>query len=94
MTWARLKHFDGTVLRIHTLHDGVRSDFGSISIALALLWLLFTGMLLLSWGVIRRMVSNMFQLQHSLQWQAWYDPLTRLNNRGALFERARVLTKE
>jgi hypothetical protein len=22
-------------------------------------------------GVIRRMVSNMFQLQHTLQWQAW-----------------------
>jgi diguanylate cyclase (GGDEF)-like protein len=40
------------------------------------------------------MVSNMFQLQHTLQWQAWYDPLTRLNNRGALFERAQVLTTE
>lgn len=94
VTWGKLKHFDGTVLRIHTLRDGLRGDFGSISIALALLWLLFTGMLLLSWAVIRRMVSNMFQLQHTLQWQAWYDPLTRLNNRGALFERARVLTKE
>lgn len=94
VTWAKLKHFDGTVLRVHTLRDGLRGDFGSISIALALMWLLFTGMLLLSWGVIRRMVSNMFQLQHSLQWQAWYDPLTRLNNRGALFERARLLTKE
>lgn len=94
VTWEKLKHFEGTVLRVHTLRDGLRGDFGSISIALALLWLLFTGMLLLSWGVIRRMVSNMFQLQHTLQWQAWYDPLTRLNNRGALFERAQVLTKE
>lgn len=37
------------------------------------------------------MVSNMFVLQSSLQWQAWHDPLTRLYNRGALFERARVL---
>lgn len=48
-------------------------------------------MLLISWVVIRKMVSNMFVLQSSLQWQAWHDPLTRLYNRGALFERARVL---
>lgn len=91
VTWERLDHFDGVVLRIHTLHEGVRGDFGSISIALALLWALFTAMLLISWLVIRRMVSNMYTLQHSLQWQAWHDPLTRLNNRGALFERAKIL---
>lgn len=40
------------------------------------------------WGVIRHMVKNMFVLQNSLQWQAWHDPLTRLYNRGALFEKA------
>lgn len=79
---------------MHTLHEGVRGDFGSISIVLALLWALFTAMLLISWLVIRRMVSNMYTLQHSLQWQAWHDPLTRLNNRGALFERANVLAKQ
>lgn len=79
---------------MHTLHEGVRGDFGSISIVLALLWALFTAMLLISWLVIRRMVSNMYTLQHSLQWQAWHDPLTRLNNRGALFERANALAKQ
>jgi hypothetical protein len=89
VSWERLDHFDGVVLRVHTLHDGVRGDFGSISIVLALLWALFTAMLLISWLVIRRMVSNMYALQHTLQWQAWHDPLTRLNNRGALFERAK-----
>lgn len=82
------------VLRVHTLQEGVSGDFGSISIALALLWALFTAMLLISWLVIRRMVSNMYSLQHSLQWQAWHDPLTRLNNRGALFERAKALAAE
>ena len=91
ISWERLDHFDGVVLRVHTLHEGVRGDFGSISIVLALLWALFTAMLLISWLVIRRMVSNMYTLQHSLQWQAWHDPLTRLNNRGALFERAKIL---
>lgn len=70
ITWERLDHFDGVVLRIHTLHEGVQDDFGSISIVLALLWALFTAMLLISWLVIRRMVSNMYTLQHSLQWQA------------------------
>ncbi|WP_256937195.1 diguanylate cyclase, partial [Enterobacter chuandaensis] len=93
-SWQRLDHFDGLVLRVHTLQEGVQGDFGSISIVLALLWALFTAMLLISWLVIRRMVSNMYTLQHSLQWQAWHDPLTRLNNRGALFERAKILAEK
>ncbi|EKS7212138.1 cellulose biosynthesis regulator YedQ [Enterobacter ludwigii] len=94
ISWERLDHFDGVILRVHTLHEGVKGDFGSISIVLALLWALFTAMLLISWLVIRRMVSNMYTLQHSLQWQAWHDPLTRLNNRGALFERAKMLSEK
>lgn len=94
ISWERLDHFDGVVLRVHTLQEGVNGDFGSISIALALLWALFTAMLLISWLVIRRMVSNMSSMQNSLQWQAWHDPLTRLNNRGALFDRAKTLAQE
>ncbi len=35
----------------------------------------------------------MYVLQSSLQWQAWHDTLTRLYNRGALFEKARPLAK-
>lgn len=93
ISWQRLDHFDGVLLRVHTLSEGVQGDFGSISIALALLWTLFTGMLIISWVVIRRMVSNMFVLQSSLQWQAWHDTLTRLYNRGALFEKARQLAR-
>lgn len=89
VSWQRLADFDGVILRFHTLGEGVRSDFGTISIALTLIWLLFTSMLLISWGIIRRMVLNMSQMQHSLEWQAWHDPLTRLYNRGALFERAK-----
>lgn len=88
LSWQHLADYDGVMLRFHTLSEGVRSDFGTISIALTFVWLLFTSMLLVSWGVIRRMVLNMSQLQRSLEWQAWHDPLTRLYNRGALFERA------
>ena len=94
VSWEKLQHFDGVMIRIHTLSEGLRSNFGNISIALSLLWLLFTGMLLVARMVIRRMVSNMYHLQRSLQWQAWYDPLTRLSNRGALFERAKVLSQQ
>ncbi|STU35332.1 diguanylate cyclase [Klebsiella pneumoniae] len=43
------------LLRIHTLREGVRGNFGTITIALTLMWVLFTLMLLLSWLVIRRM---------------------------------------
>lgn len=91
VVWQKLDRFDGLLLRIHTLREGLQGDFGTITIALALLWLLFTAMLLSSWVVIRRMVNNMYAMQHSLQWQAWHDPLTRLLNRGALFERAKAL---
>lgn len=69
-------------------------NFGTITIALTLMWVLFTLMLLLSWLVIRRMVRNMSVLQTSLEWQAWHDALTRLLNRGALFEQAMAVASD
>lgn len=48
ISWERLDHFDGVLLRVHTLREGVQGAFGSISIALGLLWALFTMMLLIS----------------------------------------------
>lgn len=90
ISWEKLRNFDGVLLRIHSLEEGIRGDFGTISIAITLLWLLFTTMLLISWLVIRRMVRNMSSLQNSLEWRAWHDMLTRLFNRGALFERAGI----
>lgn len=93
ISWEKLRNFDGVLIRIHTIREGVRGDFGSITIALMLMWLMFTLMLILSWWVIRRMVRNMSVLQTSLEWQAWHDALTRLLNRGALFERATAATR-
>ena len=94
ISWAKLRNFDGVLLRIHTLREGVRGNFGTITIALTLMWVLFTLMLLLSWLVIRRMVRNMSVLQTSLEWQAWHDALTRLHNRGALFEQAMAVASD
>ena len=93
ISWENLRNFDGVLIRIHTIREGVRGDFGSITIALMLMWLMFTLMLMISWLVIRRMVRNMSVLQTSLEWQAWHDALTRLLNRGALFERATAETR-
>lgn len=93
VSWQKLKHFGGVLVRVHTLREGITGDFGRISIAMAVLWLLFMVMLLVAWGVIRRMVKNMYAMQNTLQWQAWYDPLTRLCNRGVLFERAKTLSQ-
>jgi diguanylate cyclase (GGDEF)-like protein len=94
VSWQKLRQFGGILVRIHTLREGISGDFGRISIALSLLWLLFTGMLLFSWGIIRRMVNNMYSMQNTLQWQAWFDPLTRLYNRGSFFERAKTLSEQ
>ncbi len=88
ISWQKLKNFDGIVLHVHTLREGLGGAFGNIIIALSLLWLVFTSILILSWIVIRRMVRNMIAMQESLEWRAWYDTLTRLPNRGALFDRA------
>lgn len=88
VNWEKMRNFDGVLVRVHRLDDGILGEFGTISIALGMLWLLFTTMLLISWGVIRRMVRNMTTLQESLQWQAWYDGLTRLYNRSVLFDLA------
>lgn len=92
ISWEKIRNFDGVLIRIHTIQEGVRGDFGSITIALMLMWLMFSLMLMISWLVIRRMVRNMSMLQTSLEWQAWHDALTRLLNRGALFERAAQAT--
>lgn len=94
VSWQKLRQFGGVLVRVHTLREGISGDFGRISIALSLLWLLFTGMLLFSWGIIRRMVNNMYSMQNTLQWQAWFDPLTRLYNRGSFFERAKTLSEQ
>ncbi|ADO48051.1 cellulose biosynthesis regulator diguanylate cyclase DgcQ [[Enterobacter] lignolyticus] len=93
ISWQKLQNFDGVLIRVHHLQEGLRGEYGSISMALGVLWILFTSMLILAWVVIHRMVNNMTALQKSLQWQAWYDGLTRLFNRGTLFERANTAMK-
>lgn len=94
ITWAKLNNFDGLLVKVHTLQEGVQGEFGRISIVLSVLWVLFTLMLFVSWIVIRNLVNNMYSLQQTLSWRANYDTLTRLYNRGAFFDIARALSKQ
>lgn len=94
ITWAKLDYFDGVLVKVTTFSQSAEGKFGKVAMVLGLLWLLFTAMLFISWRVIVGMVRNMLTMQRSLKWRAWYDTLTRLYNRGAFFERARLAAKE
>ncbi|HEY1846392.1 MAG TPA: cellulose biosynthesis regulator diguanylate cyclase DgcQ [Buttiauxella sp.] len=94
VTWSKLNNFDGLLIKVHTLEEGVQGEFGRISIVLSILWILFTLMLVASWWVIRRLVSNMLSLQQTLTWRANYDTLTNLYNRGAFFDIAHKLAAQ
>ncbi|MEL4014746.1 cellulose biosynthesis regulator diguanylate cyclase DgcQ [Dryocola clanedunensis] len=94
VTWSKLNNFDGVLVKVHTLEEGVQGEFGRISIVIGILWVLFTLMLLASWLVIRRLVHNMLALQTKLTWRANYDTLTNLYNRGAFFDIARSTAEQ
>lgn len=93
VSWAKLNFFDGVLIRVYSLKQSLGGEFGSILLVLGLLWALFSLMLLGSWYVIRRMVRNMFAMQETLQWRAWYDAQTHLFNRGAFLDRARQIAR-
>ena len=93
VSWAKLNFFDGVLVRVYSLKQSLSGEFGSILLVLGLLWALFSLMLLGSWYVIRRMVRNMFAMQETLQWRAWYDAQTHLFNRGAFLERAKQIAR-
>lgn len=93
VSWAKLNFFDGVLIRVYSLKQSLSGEFGSILLVLGLLWALFSLMLLGSWYVIRRMVRNMFAMQETLQWRAWYDAQTHLFNRGTFLERARQIAR-
>lgn len=92
ISWENLRNFDGVLIRIHTIREGVRGDFGSITIALMLMWLMFTLMLMISAGDPPN--GAQYERAADLPGVAGpHDALTRLLNRGALFERATAETR-
>ena len=94
VTWAKLKSYDGVVVKVHTLQEGLRGEFGNISSVLLLLGALCSLILIGSWYVMLRLVSNMVRLQGALSWRANFDALTHLYSRGAFYDLANRRLKE
>ena len=92
ITWAKLDSFDGVLIREHNLYQGLRGDFGHITLLLVFVWAMFTALLIGTWYFIRRLVTNMSVMQNTLSWRANYDTMTRLFNRGAFIEQAQQLS--
>ncbi|MBJ3814735.1 cellulose biosynthesis regulator YedQ [Shimwellia pseudoproteus] len=88
VSWAKLKSYDGVLVKIHTLREGIKGEFGNISSVLLLLGVLCSVILMVSWYVMLRLVSSMIRLQGALSWRANFDTLTRLYNRGAFYDSA------
>ncbi len=94
ITWSKLHSYDGVLVRLHTLREGIAGEYGSITIVLALLWMVSTLMLVGSWYAIRLMMKRMMNMQRKLRWRANYDGLTRVYSRGAFFEQAHHRARE
>ncbi|WP_075183538.1 cellulose biosynthesis regulator diguanylate cyclase DgcQ [Pantoea sp. 1.19] len=89
LSWTRLHNFDGVLISIQSLRQGLLGSYGRLTLVLFGMWILFSLVLLLSHQTIVRMVNRMVQLQSDLHHRAWYDGLTRLYNRTAFFDVAR-----
>jgi len=86
VTWDKLRGFNGVIVNIQTLHEGLKGDAGRIVLVLILMWLVFSLILLGSHYAITRLITQMMRLQNKLEWRANYDGLTRLYNRAAFFD--------
>lgn len=91
ITWVRLQHFDGLLVNVQTLREGLHGESGRISLVLVLMWMIFSLVLLATHQAIIRMTIRLLSLQEKLRWRANYDGLTRQLNRSAFFDRAETL---
>ncbi len=86
VAWDRLNDFNGTLLHLQTLRQGLQGYVGQVTLMLLLTWLLFSLTLLGVWYAIIRIIRHMIRLQEKLEWRANYDGLTHLYNRSAFFD--------
>ncbi|WP_455813163.1 cellulose biosynthesis regulator diguanylate cyclase DgcQ [Pseudomonas graminis] len=92
ITWVRLQHFDGLMINVQTLSEGMRGETGRITLVLMLMWGIFSLVLLASHQAIIRLIKRLLSLQETLTWRANYDGLTRQLNRTAFFDHAERLS--
>ncbi|QHM71500.1 cellulose biosynthesis regulator diguanylate cyclase DgcQ [Mixta intestinalis] len=91
VSWTRMHNFDGLLLSVQSLKEGIQGETGRVTLVLLIIWLFFTLMLLLAWLTVERLVDKLLKLQRNLYQRASYDPLTQLLNRGTFFEQANPL---
>lgn len=91
ITWVRLQHFDGLMVNVQTLSEGMRGETGRIALVLMLMWGIFSLVLLVSHQAIIRLIKRLLSMQETLIWRANYDGLTRQLNRSAFFDKAEKL---
>lgn len=91
ITWVRLKHFDGVLVNVQTLSQGLHGETGRITQILILMWAIFSLVLLAAHQAIIRVTRRLLSLQETLRWRANYDGLTRQLNRSAFFDKAERL---
>lgn len=86
ITWIKYAPSRGVLVKSETLREGVKGEIGRVALVLTGMWLLFSLVLFFTHQAIIRLVSKMLELHNRLLWRANYDSLTRLLNRGALFD--------
>lgn len=91
ITWVRLQNFDGLLISVQPLREGMSSEIGRVTLVLILMWGLFSLVLIASHQAIIRMTGRLLTLQETLSWRANFDGLTRLLNRSAFFDQAEKL---
>ncbi|WP_161975952.1 cellulose biosynthesis regulator diguanylate cyclase DgcQ [Erwinia persicina] len=92
ITWVRLQNFDGLLISVQPLREGMSSETGRVTLVLILMWGVFSVVLIASHQAIIRMTGRLLTLQETLSWRANYDGLTLLLNRSAFFEHAEKLS--
>ena len=93
VSWVRLQYFDGMVVNVQTLKEGLTGSSGRVALILFLSWLMFTLVVVISHQTIIRMTGRLLNLQEKLSWRANYDGLTRLFNRSAFFDQGERLAE-
>lgn len=93
VSWVRLQYFNGMVVNVQTLKEGITGSSGRVALILLLSWLMFTLIVVISHQTIIRMTGRLLALQEKLSWRANYDGLTRLFNRSAFFDQGERLAE-
>lgn len=85
ITYKKIKGEHGALFVTHSLPQILRSAYGTQIIFVIILLASFALSLIFSFLVIRKLIKEMHILQHSLEWKANHDSLTKILNRNGFY---------